>query len=212
MKRKVELVRVIKKSTAATMAAATAVTSVGVMPGVASAAEESNYIFDDELSTKLKKNYSEELELQFGLKEYDYTREESIYKDSMGTALLSGGKIQINGGEEMTFEEAGLAFRYPSSYSTFHTFNKEIINKIYNLDDINIVITTPEGYKISGKIPNELTAEDREAYTALLADEQPTTMEDLNAVITKAGEVDSSLYTETSVSSFVEKLNAAKII
>lgn len=213
MKKKVELVKVIKKTTAVTMAATTAVGSVGMMPQSVSGAEEaSKYIIrDNEYMTRLKLDYSKNP--QFDISFYEDNKSgEIIFTREMAESLLEGGKIRVNDGREWTFSEAGLSLSNERTNSSFTSRNIDFVKDFYQSDKLNIKVITPEGHEVGIEIENSLSDEDKINLTEKIKDTASNGKNTLKILIDEAKSKDKSLYTEDSVNKFAEKLTNAENI
>ena len=175
MKRRIEFVKVMKKTTAVAMAATTAVGVVSASGQMVSlAAEKKDYsILDNKYMTRLKMDYSDKAILEIAFKPRDESGD-VVFKEEMSKDLVEKGKIKIDDGKEYTFKEAGVEMeRSPRGEYTasFKSENKDFIKTFYNKENFKITITTPEGYKIESKVPNTMSEEEKEKFKKSIGSE-----------------------------------------
>ena len=172
MKKKTNIVKVIKKTTAVTMAATTAVGTVGILPqAISHADEEKKYIIEDnQYMTRLRENNNSKLEFELSFAEYNKS-DEKIFDKSMAVKFIEEGKIQINDGKVWSVKDAGFALSNDRTESSFVSTNKEFIKDFYKSDKIKVKIITPDGREIiANNIKNALDADAKERYAKEFGD------------------------------------------
>ena len=182
MKRRTELVKRIRKTTAVAMAATTV---LGVTSNVAQvvtyAMDKSNYVLlSDEYSTRLKKGYDDRVIFEFGFREKG-DEGQVYFNHKTAEEMVKNAKIKINDGQEYSFKDAGINITQAayggSTNSYFDTKKESFIKEFYNKDKFKVTIITPEGYEVSvNNISNQLTKEEREEFKNKL--DQTSSVED----------------------------------
>lgn len=175
MKRRIEFVKVMKKTTAVAMAATTAVGAVSASgQAVSMAAEKGSYkIVDNEYMTYLKMDYSDNAVFEISFREKDEESGDILFDREMSKALMENGKIKV-GEKEWTFKEAGLEMaKSPRGeyIPVFKSENKEFIKTFYNDENIKIEITTPEGYTVKADVKNRMDDDEKEKFKKSLVEE-----------------------------------------
>lgn len=171
MKRRVELVRTIKKTTAVAMAATTVLGATSNVAQVVSyAMDKSDYILQsDKYSTRLKKGYDGKVIFEFGFKESDHEEGKIYFTHKTAEDMVKKAKIKINDGKTYSFKDAGINIAKTAqggdTNSYFDTKNLDFINTFVDKDNFKVTITTPEGHEISVEnIENQLSEEERKEF------------------------------------------------